>query len=107
MLGGGGNPSAWYEAEGARGPFDGPRVAAAATRVALGNDHLGIAISADVQPAADAWWSSIETISLSEDGFERNHQGGCLLFAWVLRLEAGEAVATTTRFQTRVATRDG
>jgi alpha-amylase len=104
MLGGGGNPSAWYEADGVRGAFDAPRVADAVTRVALGNDHLGIAVSADVRPAADAWWSSMETISLSEDGFERNHQGGCLLLAWLLCLEPGEATSTSTTFEVSTTT---
>lgn len=35
------------------------------------------------------WRFPIETISLSESGFERIYQGSCLLFYWPLELEAG------------------
>ena len=35
----------------------------------------------------------IETISNSEGGFERIHQGTCTLLAWPLRLEPGERKA--------------
>ena len=30
-------------------------------------------------------------MSLSESGFESNHQGGCLLWVWSLRLAPGES----------------
>ena len=43
------------------------------------------------EPAADAWWSPIETVSNSESGFERVYQGSSLLFSWPLRLSAGGA----------------
>jgi hypothetical protein len=59
----------------------------------MANDYVGIELESRPQPAAAAWWSSIETISVSESGFEGNHQGGCLLWTWPLRLEPG---ATTT-----------
>ena len=42
------------------------------------------------EPAADAWWSPIETVSNSESGFERVYQGSSLLFSWPVRLGAGE-----------------
>ena len=42
------------------------------------------------QPAADAWWSPIETVSNSESGFERVYQGSTLLLSWPARIEPGE-----------------
>ncbi len=90
MLGGGGNPSAWYAVGGDRGSFDARRVADRADHVGMGNSYIGVELESRPQPAAAAWWSSIETISVSESGFEGNHQGGCLLWVWPLRLEPGE-----------------
>jgi 4-alpha-glucanotransferase len=89
MLGGGGNPSAWYAVGGDRGGFDVRRAASGVDHVSMGNDHIGIELESRPQPAASAWWSSIETISVSESGFEGNHQGGCLLWVWPLSLAPG------------------
>ena len=89
MLGGGGNPSAWYAVGGDRGRFDARRAADAVDHVSMGNDYIGIELESRPQPAASAWWSSIETISVSESGFEGNHQGGCLLWVWPLSLAPG------------------
>jgi 4-alpha-glucanotransferase len=89
MLGGGGNPAAWYAVGGDRGRFDARRVAERAHHVSMGNEYIGIELESRPQPPTAAWWSSIETISVSESGFEGNHQGGCLLWVWPLRLDPG------------------
>jgi hypothetical protein len=65
---------------------------------------VGIELAASLEPRASAWWSSIDTVSLSEDGFERNHQGCCLVFTWPIALEPG--AATTVRM-TQVVTVSG
>jgi hypothetical protein len=62
----------------------------AASGIRQGNDDLGIAIATAASPAADAWWSPIETISNSESGFERVYQGSALLLSWPIRLAAGD-----------------
>ncbi len=90
MLGGGGNPAAWWEAGGERGAHDGRGAVDAVGRLAQGNDDVGIAIETTASPAATAWWSPIETVSNSEAGFERVYQGSALLLSWPLRLGAGE-----------------
>jgi alpha-amylase len=90
MLGGGGNPSAWIEPRtGERVRFDGEGQVDGATSFGLGNDWIGIEVRTTVTPAADVWWSSIDTVSISEDGFERTHQGSSVLFSWPLALEPG------------------
>ena len=91
MLGGGGNPSAWYAVGGDRDSFDRRRDADVAHHVSLGNSYVGLELEARPEPPAAAWWSSIETISVSESGFEGNHQGGCLLWIWPLHLAPGES----------------
>ena len=93
MLGGGGNPAAWYDAGGERLRHDSSGAALAVGRIGQGNDYLGVAVATTLSPAADAWWSPIETVSNSEAGFERVYQGSALLFTWPLRLRAGKRMS--------------
>jgi hypothetical protein len=95
MLGGGGNPSAWYKVNGETGGFDQRVIAESTDHVGMGNDYIGIELESRPTPDAAAWWWSIETMSLSEAGFEGNHQGGSLTFVWPLSLEPG--ASTTLR----------
>jgi alpha-amylase len=99
LLGGGGNPSAWYDVGGARSAHDGTGQSARIGSIGYGNDWVGVAVRATMDPPADAWWSPIETVSNSESGFERVYQGSRLLLSWPLRLEPGEA----RRFSVRQA----
>ena len=89
MLGGGGNPSAWYEAHGTRQAHDTAGVASEITVIKQGNDWIGIALESRLEPAADAWWAPIETVSNSEAGFERVYQGSSLLVSWLIDLAPG------------------
>ena len=76
MLGGGGNPAAWWEVGGDRGrPRRAPGRRRGLTRIAQGNDYIGVAVATTVSSAADAWWAPVETVSNSEAGFERVYQG--------------------------------
>jgi alpha-amylase len=99
MLGGGGNPSAWFDVAGRRTAHDASGNAGNVGAVGQGNDWLGVSASAIPSPAADAWWAPIETISNSEDGFERVYQGSSLLLSWPLDLAPGavETVAVEQR----------
>ena len=103
MLGGGGNPAAWWEVAGERSAHDAGGSASSITSIGQGNDHVGVSVTTTTGEPADAWWAPIETISNSESGFERVYQGSGLLLSWPVRLAAGEhwsrtvehAVATT------------
>ena len=90
MLGGGGNPSAWYKVNGETGGFDRRRVVESTDHVAMGNDYIGIELESRPTPPAAAWWWSIETMSLSESGFEASHQGGSLMFTWPVSRAHGQ-----------------
>jgi hypothetical protein len=90
MLGGGGNPSAWWEIGGHRAGHDGSGAAERIERLAQGNDWLGVRIDTRISPACDAWWAPIETVSNSEEGFERVYQGSALLISWVIDLGPGQ-----------------
>jgi alpha-amylase len=105
LLGGGGNPQAWYDVAGHRSAHDGSGQAAGIESIAYGNDWVGIAVTAHAEPAADAWWSPIETVSNSESGFERVYQGSALLVSWLVRLEPGETRRVALR-QAVTVTRD-
>ena len=90
MLGGGGNPSAWWElVDGSRTGHDQAGQRTGIRTIAQGNDHVGVAVRTTLDEPTDAWFAPIETISNSEDGFERVYQGSALLLSWPLRLEPG------------------
>jgi 4-alpha-glucanotransferase len=104
MLGGGGNPEAWWDVGGVRTGHDLSGAASDVSSIAQGNDYIGISVTTATS-AADAWWAPIDTVSNSEDGFERMYQGSALLLSWPIRLEPGK---TWTRTITHVVatTRD-
>jgi 4-alpha-glucanotransferase len=103
MLGGGGNPAAWWEVEGRRSRHDGSGVAAGAETVAQGNDWLGVALATTANPTADAWWAPIETVSNSEDGFERVYQGSTLLLSWTVDLGPGASWTAAVQHRATIA----
>ncbi|HEX5148950.1 MAG TPA: alpha-amylase/4-alpha-glucanotransferase domain-containing protein, partial [Candidatus Limnocylindrales bacterium] len=92
MLGGGGNPSAWWEMAGARTAHDARGTADAVTSFAQGNDYVGVAVASTLSRPADAWWAPVETVSNSEGGFERVYQGSGLLLSWPLALDPGASL---------------
>jgi alpha-amylase len=103
MLGGGANPAAWWEIAGARSRHDGSGSARDVTELAQGNDWLGVAVTTRAEPAADAWWAPVETISNSEDGFERVYQGAALLLSWPVELQPGERWTVSVAHRGHVA----
>jgi alpha-amylase len=93
LLGGGGNPTAYRRlgtALESQNRFDAAGEASDVAEVVAGNEHLGIEVRFAVNRPATTWWSSIESISSSEGGFERVHQGSALLFQWPLKLAPAE-----------------
>jgi hypothetical protein len=103
MLGGGGNPAAWWELAGERTSHDGSGSARGVSRVSQGNGWLGVELGSTVSPVADAWYSPIETVSNSEGGFERVYQGSALLLSWRVHLAPGEGFTATVRHEAAIA----
>jgi hypothetical protein len=95
LLGGGGNPAAYYEIDGARQAHDGSGEVAGAGLVRSGNTYVGIDVATSFEPAATAWWTPIETVSNSEYGFERIYQGSALVGVWPVDLAPGEHRSVT------------
>jgi alpha-amylase len=102
MLGGGGNPAAYYDLDGERVPHDIAGSRASLRELRSGNDYVGLDVTTRVEPAAETWISPVDTVSNSEAGFERVYQGSAVVFAWPLVLAAG--VATTVRVEHTVTT---
>lgn len=102
MLGGGGNPAAYYIIDGERVPHDAAGSRASLRELRSGNEYIGLDVATRVEPAAETWISPIDTVSNSEAGFERVYQGSALVFAWPLVLPPG--VATTVRIEHTVTT---
>jgi 4-alpha-glucanotransferase len=100
LLGGGGNPAAYYRWGESEGRHDerGELSAATAGSLAFGNQHEGVEVALQAEPAAGVRWYPVETVSNSEAGFERVYQGSCLLLHWPLRLPAGEACRVAVSF---------
>ena len=103
MLGGGGNPEAWWEVGGQRASHDGSGAAAGVDRIAQGNGWLGAELATEVSPPADAWHAPIETVSNSEAGFERVYQGSALLLSWPVHLAPGQPFTAKLRHLATIA----
>ena len=91
-----GNPAAWWDVGGERAAHDTAGTASGITTVSQGNDYIGVSVTSSTI-AADAWWAPIETVSNSEDGFERVYQGSSLFLSWPVRLEPGGRWSRTIR----------
>jgi hypothetical protein len=99
MLGGGGNPSAWWDVDGVRSAHDSAGTVSGLTEIGQGNDYVGVAVRTFVGEPAEAWWAPVETVSNSESGFERVYQGSGLLLSWPVRLAEGERWARSIRHE--------
>jgi 4-alpha-glucanotransferase len=97
MLGGGGNPAAWWEVTDSRLGHDSAGAATGVTTHAQGNDDVGLSVATSVDVPAELWWAPVETISNSEGGFERVYQGSGALLSWPLRMGPGERCRRVVR----------
>jgi alpha-amylase len=103
LLGGGGNPAAWWEIGDSRVAFDSTGELEDATSISCGNDALGVTVRGEAGTPCGIWWASVDTVSISEDGFERTHQGSGLTFVWPLELAPGEERTVSMRLEVATA----
>ena len=98
---GGGNPDAYYRSDGHEARHDGAGSLPAddAARLHMGNRYEGVDIELVAEPPARREWTPVETVSNSEAGFERMHQGSCLLVSWPLDLAAGNSQSVSAEFR--------
>lgn len=94
LLGGGGNEQAYYRVMGhtlENERFDSTGEVEHVETFHVGNTWIHQNIEFALSQPATLWRYSIETVTGSEAGFERNHQGSCLTLLWPLLLEAGQS----------------
>jgi alpha-amylase len=99
LLGGGGNPEAYYRSADKEIRHDTRGSVPAGAELSFGNRYEGVAVSVAADPAAAQEWFAVETVSNSEAGFERAYQGSCLTQRWPLNLAAGESATFSTTFR--------
>jgi len=94
LLGGGANEQAYYRIDGQtleNEHFDSTGETPEVRSFHIGNNWIAQDIAFSLDEAATLWRFSIDTVTGSEAGFERTHQGSCLTLVWPLLLEAGES----------------
>jgi alpha-amylase len=70
---------------------------AAVHGLAMVDEWLGGELALRWPIPAEVAWAPVETVSLSETGFERIYQGSALLVAWPVRLPPGQTWETSLR----------
>jgi alpha-amylase len=103
LLGGGGNPEAWWAIAGQRTPHDGAANATGIDVIEQGNDWLGVRLRTTLDQPGEAWYAPIETVSNSEAGFERVYQGSALLLSWLVDIPPGGLWERTILHEAHVA----
>ncbi len=93
LLGGGGNDQAYYripDHEPETSLFETTGEVTPVQQLHIGNNWLRQDIGFSLSEAATLWRFSIDTVTGSEAGFERTHQGSCLTLLWPILLEPGD-----------------
>ena len=94
LLGGGGNPAAYYLLPNSRGgrraAMDSRGEAVEVRRLALVNEGLGVRLRLECHPPARLWRFPVESLSSSEGGLERVYQGSCVALLYPLPTASGE-----------------
>ena len=96
LLGGGGNPAAYYRSGDVEWRHDSAGSVEAGAELSFGNTYEGVNIALEADPPAPADWFAVETVSNSDSGYERVYQGSCLVQRWPLALDAGQHATFAT-----------
>ena len=70
---------------------------ARASELTMVDEWLGCELTIGCATPAAIGWAPVETVSLSESGFERIYQGSALLFSWPVALGPAESWETSLR----------
>lgn len=97
---GGGNPAAYVHVPGQvdRAAFDTCAEHAGVARFQFGNDQLGVHVRLEASAPTTLWRFSVDSVSSSEGGVERVHQGTCFALVWPLVLAPGAEWTQTLRW---------
>lgn len=92
------SPDRYFESAGQRNPLRWA-ASAPAPELLIVDEWQGISVSLSAPGAREFWISPIETVSESEDGFERIYQGSQIIAVWPLQLASGEEWKGQLNFQ--------
>jgi len=99
-------PGRYYREPGQ--PSLGSRGGAAAQRgLTMVDEWLGGEVALSWSAPAEVRWAPVETVSLSEAGFERIYQGSSIAVAWPLRVAAGGTWEVELGLEVRACDRRG
>ena len=81
-------PDRYFQRDGKRFPL---RLAAAVPAMDLSvvDEWQGVGVGIEAPSAQTFWIAPIETVSESEDGFERIYQGSQVMAVWPLEVDSG------------------
>jgi alpha-amylase len=81
-------PDRYFESDGRRFPL---RWAAAVPgeRLRVVDEYQRVAVALEAPSARNFWIAPIETVSESEEGFERIYQGSQIIAVWPVELQSG------------------
>lgn len=82
-------PDRYIEFDGGRKPLEWSGVVEG-SRVRLADEWQNVAVEIEARSASQLWISPIETVSESEEGFERVYQGSQILAVWNVTLSPAE-----------------
>ncbi|HYI23517.1 MAG TPA: alpha-amylase/4-alpha-glucanotransferase domain-containing protein [Candidatus Limnocylindrales bacterium] len=99
LMGGGGNEKAYYRWAGREARFDTAGTVDPGVALSFGNEQEGVNVRAEIDPPTEQEWLSVDTVSNSESGYEKVHQGSCLTQRWRLDLGPSEKQVFTTTFR--------
>ena len=68
-------------------------------RFSMVDEWSGFRATLHLDRGGDIWYMPVETVSQSEDGFERTYQGSALLASWLLTLNPGVAERIEVRLE--------
>jgi 4-alpha-glucanotransferase len=82
-------PDRYFETDGKRLPLN-TAAPAAGGQIRVVDEWQKAAVQLDAPGSGSFWISPIETVSESEDGFERIYQGSEVIAVWPVELAGGE-----------------
>jgi hypothetical protein len=83
-------PDRYFEFSGSRQPLEWSGVVEG-SRLRLADEWQDVAVEIEAQGASHIWVAPIETVSESEEGFERVYQGSQILGVWAVDLGSAKA----------------
>ncbi len=95
-------PDRYFDAGGSRHPLS-LGAAIPASRFRMVDEWQNVACTIEAPGAREFWIVPIETVSESEEGFERVYQGSNILAVWPLELASGGECNTQLRLQVTTA----